>query len=506
MPRFKEKPMDPSQVMLFSQSVEDALPLDNDVRSFRDVMECLDYSEAESKCSSRGCPPYPPKEMVKILTYAYSKGVRSSRRIEEMLKVDVRFIWLVGGLKPDHNTIARFRKDNSQELTALFKDSVRVCMEAGLVLLKVVATDGTKIEAAASRSSVYGKSRLEREFAAVERIIQEAEQVDAAEDEQYGSGSGAELPERLQDSKKRLAHLQEIAKQLKDTNRETAVESDPDSRVMRTKDGTRPCYNLQASVDAESQVIVAMKLIQHEVDTGELPEMVEQIQSNTGCSPDISLADCGYCDSTTIRWIAESKHEVLMPLREQYREIKRNDLFATKCFLADEERDVLICPAGRELAFRTEGWYGAETYRQYAANNCQSCSFYRECVRTRYGSRRINVSVLASERRAMKEKLKTPEGKRLFGLRSQTVEPVFGQIKSNKGFDRFLVWGLESASAEAALASIAHNVMKCVSKALKTSFATVLYLIDRFQLDFNIATAAVEPFPYRSSWFAVEAF
>lgn len=481
MPRFKQMPMHPSQVLLFSQTVEEALPAEHDVRSFHDVMECLNYSQVESKCSSLGCPPYPPKEMVKILTYAYSKGVRSSRRIEEMLKVDVRFIWLAGGLKPDHNTLARFRKENSQELTRLFKDSVRVSMEAGLVLLNVVATDGAKIEAAASRSTIYGKARLERAFAAVEKILQEADEVDAAEDEEYGSGSGSDLPEHLRDHKARLAHLQEIAKRLKESDRETVVESDPESRVMKTKDGTRPCYNLQASVDAESQVIVAMKLTQHEVDTGKLPEMTAQVEANTGCSPDVSLADCGYCNEDTIRWIAETDHNVLMPLREQYRESSRNDLFASKCFLADDERDVLICPAGRELTFRVEHWCGGSFYRQYAATNCQSCSFYRECVRTKYGSRRVNVNVLAPQRKQMTEKLKTEQGKKLFAKRKSTVEPVFGQIKSNRNFDRFLTWGFEGACAEVALASIAHNIMKCASKAALNAFTAIFSLIGRLR-------------------------
>ena len=163
-----------------------------------------------------------------------------------------------------------------------------------------------------------------------------------------------------------------------------------------------------------------------------------------------------------------------MPLRERYCEKERDELFASKCFLPALDRDVLICPAGRELVFRVEHCCRVGTYRQYAATNCQSCSFYRDCVRTRYGSRRVNVSVMLSDREAMKEKLKTPEGKRLFRLRSQTVEPVFGQIKSNTGFARFLTWGLEGATAEMALASMAHNVRKCVAKA--SIFATLRFV------------------------------
>lgn len=121
MPRYKSMPMPPSQLMLFGRSVEDALPAESDVRSFADVMGYLDYSALESRCSRVGCPPYPPEVMAKILGYAYSKGVRSSRRIEHRLKVDVEYMWLAGGLKPDHNTIARFRKENWRELTACLR-------------------------------------------------------------------------------------------------------------------------------------------------------------------------------------------------------------------------------------------------------------------------------------------------------------------------------------------------------------------------------------------------
>lgn len=477
MPRFKQMPMHPCQVILFSQSVEDALPADNNVRGFSDVMECLDYSKIEDKCSERGCPPYPPRVMAKILGYAYSEGLRSSRKIEKLLTVDVRFIWLAGGLKPDHNTIARFRKENWQELVGLFKDSVRVSNEAGLVFLKVVATDGSKIAAAASKRRTYSESRLDREMGAVEKILEEADEVDLAEDEAYGTLTGNELPEHLKDAKARKARLEEIAERLKKSKRSAAVETDPDSRVMCDKGEKRPCYNMQTSVDAASQVIVAMKLTNRENDHGLLPEMMEEVKSNTGKLPELSLADCGYGDEQTLEWLEENEHEALMPLQEHPRESGRNDLFASKSFLADEERDVLICPAGRELTFRGERRCGSGTYRRYDAKGCRSCSFRRECVGRNRGSRRVNVSVVAAQRKMMLERFASPEGKKLYALRQETVEPVFGQMKSNTGFDRFGLWGLDGATAEAALICLAHNVRKCAAKAAKGTFLAAVVFI-----------------------------
>jgi transposase len=470
MPRYKQMPLEPSQLMLYGQSVEDAVPKGCDVRAYRDVMECLDYSRLESKCSKVGCPPYPPEVMVNVLGYAYSKGIRSSRKIEQHLNYDVRFIWLAGGLKPDHNTIARFRKENWREIKDLFGQSARLCCEAGLVFLNVVSTDGSKIRAAASKKQMYNQDRLEREMAAIEKILQEAEQIDTLEDEQDCGSTDDKLPEHLQDAKERKARLEQIAKQLAANDGKCVVGSEPESRAMETADGIRPAYNLQASVDAESQVIVAMDLTQAANDYGQLPAMASEVESQTGMSADAMLADGGYVDEETLRWTEECKGDVLMPVSQHWRESRRDDLFANRCFISDDERDVLICPAGRELTFRGEYRTGSGGYRRYQARGCRSCSFYSQCVTNGLGGRRISVSVVEPQRWKMREKLKSADAKMLYALRKQTVEPVFGRIKSNLGLSRFLLYGLEGATAEASLMCMVHNVLKCMMSAAAMTY------------------------------------
>jgi len=473
MPRFKEMPMDPSVMMLFGQSVEEAVPSDDGVRVFKDVMESLDYSAIESKCSEVGCPPYPPEVMVKVLVFAYSEGVRSSRRVEKLCKVDVRFIWLAGGLKPDHNTIARFRKGNWSELVELYQDSVRVSGEANLVCLDLVSTDGSKIAAAASKRRVYSKLRIERGLAAVEEILREAEEVDRAEDREESLSSRDELPEELRDAKQRKARLEEIASRLRESKRSAVVESEPESRVMLIGDRTAPGYNLQLSVDAGSQIIAVMKLTQDETDHGHLPEMIEEAESNTGLSAEAVVADCGYADERTFEWIDESGRDVLMPVREHPGECERDELFRSECFLRGEHSDVLICPAGRELRFKREHRCGSGVYRTYAARGCQSCSFHGKCVGKPGMSRRISLSKTSHVRERMRQRLRTAEGRALYAMRQQTIEPVFGQMKWNLGFDRFTCWGLEGATAEAALMCMAHNVAKCAAKAAALAHCAV---------------------------------
>ena len=467
MPRYKQMPLEPSQLMLYGQSVEDAVPKSCDVRAYRDLTECLDYACLEAKCFERGCPPYPPEVMVRVLGYAYSKAIRSSRKIEQHLNYDVRFIWLAGGLKPDHNTIARFRKDNWQEFKDLFGQSVRVCCEAGLVSLNVVSTDGTKIRAAASKKQMYNEDRLEREMAAVEKILLDAEETDRLEDERDGGSPDDRLPEHLQDSKERKARLEQIAKQLAASESKCVIASEPESRAMETSGGVRPAYNLQACVDADSQVIVAMDLTQAVNDYGQLPSMSGEVERVTGMSAATMLADGGYVDEETLRWTDQCSSNVLMPVSRHWRESRRdaNDLFANRCFIPDDERDVLVCPVGRELTFRGQYRTKAGGYRRYQARDCRSCSFYDQCVSKSLDGRRISVSVVEPQRAKIRQKLLSKEHRELYALRKQTVEPVFGQIKSNLQMSRFLLYGIKGAAAEASLMCMVHNVLKCVKSA-----------------------------------------
>ena len=338
-------------------------------------------------------------------------------------------------------------------------------MRAGLVFLNSVSTDGSKIVAAASKKRIYNQERLDREMKRVEQILEEAEETDRAEDELYGSGNGREIPQELRDAKVRKEKLQEIAKHLNETKSKNVVSSDPECRVMKTRsNGKCPAYNLQTAVDAEKQVIVAMELTASETDTACLPKMVEQVVSNTGVAPDISLADSGYCDEDTLKWIEQSKHDVLIALKEQPQEAKRSDLFASKCFIYDDWRDVLVCPAGRDLVFRGQYRLSSGNYNQYAAKGCKSCSFHKECCGKK-ANRRINVSVVAHIRQQMRDRLQTQEGRELYSLRKQTAEPVYGQMKSNRGFGRLLLHGYMGALAETALMCLIHNILKCASNA-----------------------------------------
>lgn len=458
---FKCAREDRKQVLLFATSVDDAVPGDSDVRVLNEVMDQLDWSGLEASYSGIGCPPYPPDVLTKVLVYAYSKGVRSSRKIEELVENDKRYIWLAGGLKPDHNTIARFRKAKHEHLRELFSQSVRLCSEAGLILLNVVSVDSTKIASRASKRSLYDAEQVSKEMAAIDKILAEADEVDNAEDEQHGDGNGREVPKHLRDPAKRRAKLEEIAKRLKEEKINKTCSSEPESRVMKVSGRLRPGYSLQAAVDSANQVIVGIELTQCANDAGMLPEMIGELESNTGLSADVVLADRGYSDEETFAWLDENEQDALVVPKE-HPDRCADDLFSSRCFLPAEDADELVCPAGRRLTLRSVHRTGSGFYRQYRASGCRSCSFRAVCVGGKDTSRRVSVSAVEHMRQRMRDKLRSTEGRKLFSVRRQTVEPVFGQMKSNMGFNRFLAWGKSGAMAESALICTAHNLLKCV--------------------------------------------
>lgn len=470
MPRFKEMPQYPSQIWLMPPSLDEMVSENDEVRVLSEVMDQLSWSILESTYYERGTPAYPPKVMTKILVFAYSKGIRSSRKIEELLQSDVRYMWLAGGLKPDFHTVARFRKDKFDSLSRLFADSVRLCKSLGLLNLNIVAFDGTKVSSNASKKSLFDENRLEKELEAAREILREADEVDDVEDAELGDRNGREIPESLRDAKKRKRMLEDLKKKLDQSASRIISSSDTDCRLMKTRDGFRPAFNVQAAVDSENQVVLAMRVTGSENDHGQLVGMVAEVKKNCDMSAVMALADTGYCDEPTLMALDETGQDALIALGKQPVGAKRNDLFASRCFLLDAERDVLICPAGRELSFSFESQCGSGRYRVYSAHGCESCSFRNQCVKSGRGSRRVSISCNERVRHRMQEKMTRPGCKLLYGLRSQIIEPVFGQTKHNRGFRKFLLRGLNGATAEMSLMFLVHNLLKCLEKTAFPAF------------------------------------
>ena len=424
---------DVDQIWLLPPSVQDLVPAGSVAHFVREmVRESLDLSAIlDTYTEERGFPPYDPRMMTALLLYGYTQGVYSSRRLARACEQRVDFMAVTALQQPDFRTLSEFRKRHLKALGGLFVQVLQLCREAGLVKLGHVALDGTKIRANASKHKAMSYQRMqkaEKELAAqVEAWFHEAEAVDGEEDDTFGADQrGDELPDWARNKQQRLAKIREakaaLEEEAKGQDPPPPVDpeqphrgrprqhpagvpkpeaqrnfTDPESRIMKTSEGFQQCYNAQAAVDAESQVIVACDVTQSASDRNQLQALVEQIQVNTGRNPTELSADSGYCSE------------------ENLAELERREI---RGYVATgKQQHGQPAPAGARAS------KGERTQR-------------------------------------MKRRLQCGGYRSRYRLRKQTAEPVFGQIKAARGFRTVLLRGVEKVTDEWSLICTAHNLLK----------------------------------------------
>lgn len=438
---------DRDQSYLMPPSVREWLPEGDLALFIVDAVAQMDLGEFYGvyRSDGWGAAAYDPKMMVGVLLYAYCQGVRSSRKVAQGLERDVGFRVVAANQQPDFRTICRFRAEHQAALERLFVQVLRLCREAGLVKLGVVALDGTKVAANAALAANREYQTLEAE---VRKILAEAKVADEAEDAQYGlDRRGDELPEGLGRHSDRLmrlleakARLEEKAAQAAQAAQEKLAQrqaeeavvgkkkrgrkpkvvaptpeeeakanvTDPASRIMKTRQGYVQGYNVQAVV-SEDQVIVAVGVTQEANDVRQLTPMLQTLKrtlEGAGIAerPRVVLADAGYWSEANVT--AETR------------------------------------PEGPELLIATtKDWKQRQAARE------------RGCPRGRI-PRDLGL------RERMERKLLAQRGRRLYKLRGVLVEPVFGQVKEGQAFRRFMRRGLEAAASEAAMIGTTHNLLK----------------------------------------------
>lgn len=413
------RPYDQDSLLLMPPSLRDWVDPDGLAAFLSDLVDELDLAPfLAAHDEPRGMPPYHPRMMLKVLLYGYATGVRSSRRIEERLGSDVNFMFLAGLARPDHKTIAEFRRRHLAIFRRLFLDVLALCGQAGMVKLGRVAIDGTKLKANASRHKAMSYGRMaEREAALeteVQAILDEAEATDQAEDAAHGDARGDELPAELRRRETRLAKIRAAKAALEADARDRSGDpdavpepkaqrnfTDPDSRIMLSKpDGFIYGYNAQAAVDEDHQVIVATTLSVEATDVGALPALVDQIETNTGRWPERLLADAGYASDDNLAALEARGIDAYVATRR-------------------DKHGAPTPPAPDEP-----------------------------------------IPDGLSRPQQMARKLTTEEGRAEYRRRKAIVEPVFGQIKEARGFRRFLLRGRLKAEGEWHLACAVHNLGK----------------------------------------------
>ena len=465
---------DQEQGMLFPPRVGEMVGEDHPARLVSEIVERLDLSslekKGEEKHSDGGRPGYDPRMMLKLLVYAYSIGMRSSRKIEALCKENVVFMWVSGWSEPDHSVIAEFRRENGE----MFKEQMRNCLEIaremGLKKIgEVLLVDGTKIRANASRHGTVGRERLEEERKRLEGEIagamREAEARDA-EEEARGEGRDRELPEGLREKVERRERLERAIEAVKSQEAEgkngRVSATDPDARVMKMKDGgCQVAYNAQVGVETGAGLIVAAEVSQSSGDSESFVPVVSEAKEGIGEVLTKAVADSGYASGANVKGAEELGVETYIAEKGGEREGKEGRGYGKERFEYDKERDEYRCPAGQVLSYerttRERVWGREEReFRLYRCQACQGCGKKGACFKGA-GNRKIRRDEYDEYRERNRARCGSEEGEELRKLR-WLVERVLGITKGVRGLVNFLLRGLEGARTEWRLVGLTHNV------------------------------------------------
>lgn len=524
------KPYEQHQGMLFLPSFEELIPPDHIVRLVSRAIDGMQLDTLLNAYEGGGASNYHPKMLLKVLVYGYIDRLYSSRRLEKATRENVNFMWLTGLKVPDHNTINRFRKGQLKDTVKdVFAAVLLLLIEGGMVRLEDYHIDGTKIESAANRytfvwaKSVAGhKGRLLAKINALLDQIEaenDREEAEAASKEKDGEAtqppkvadSGrlaqtiADLNEQLKERLPRDKALRRKMKDLQDKHldklrqyelheeklqgRNSYSKTDEDATFMRMKDDhmrngqLKPGYNLQ--IGTEDQFIVNYTLHQDANDMPVLKQHLEDTKAQLAALgqplPKRAIADAGYGSEENYDFLEAQGVENYVKFPGFYHEQKRkqqNDPFRTENLHYNAQDDYFVCPMGQHLTYRhtskvtsKNGYQSA--VRVYQAKRCEGCPLRGACHKAKT-DRIIQVNPnLQRHKQIARQNLWSIRGIYLRKKRCIEPEPVFGQIKWNRQFKRFLLRGLPKVTCEFGIVAIAHNLKKMWAKLQQARIAPV---------------------------------
>jgi len=449
------------QATLFPEALDEVIAADNAVRVIDAFVDSLDLARLEfSKVTAEatGRPPYDPRDLLKLYVYGYVNQVRSSRRLEREAGRNVEVIWLINRVTPAFKTIADFRKDHPQAIVAVCRAFTRFCREQSLFGAELLAIDGTKIAAVASRKQVITPEQIKTRDAAIERKIAEylATMDEADRQEEAPEPAPVDVAAAVAALKAQRETLQRQAEELAREGLKQKVVGEPDAKLMRTPHGHQVAYNAQIAVDAKHKLIVAFDLTNDGNDQQQLHPMAVQGKAAVAADTVTVVADTGYsngeqgarCEQDGITPIVP-RAETVNPKGRQY--------FSRDQFSYDRESDSWRCPAGETLSlYKTSR---TQKKKEYTSKACRTCPLRPQC--TKAAQRVIVRDFYEDDRETMHQRaMADPIWMK---LRREMAEHPFGTMKWLMGHPRFLVRGLKKAKAELALGVLSYNLKRVIT-------------------------------------------
>ncbi len=414
-----------------------AISEDNEVRLIDLFVGAIQLSDYGFKMDfiENGRPAYHPADLLKLFIYGYMNRIRSSRQLEKECKRNIELMWLMKGLRPDHNTISKFRKDNPRAIRKVFHATVSLAKNFDLIGGKLLAGDGTKLRAQNSKKNNFTHSKIERHIAYIDDKLNEYNTILASEDNDLSEQIKQDINDKIDKHQKHKDKYEGFKKQLTETGEVQISTSDPESRQMITRNNiTEVAYNVQSTVDAKHNIPIDFK-VTNKNDSKAMGAMVRRAKTIVGHTDFTAIFDKGYHTGTEFDYAYKHGVEVIVAAPDVASHAP-DISFDVEHFIYNKERDEYTCPSG-ELLTTNGRWYNKTNgktinkVKHYKTKACLGCAFFVKCTKNKAGrciERSEHMDLIDANKKRLTENLET------YRLRQSIVEHPFGIIKRQWDF------------------------------------------------------------------------
>lgn len=448
--------------LLFPPSLDELVDTADPVRVYDAFVDGLDMASLGFDMSESrvGAPVYDPRSMLKLLVYGYSYGIRSSRKLEQACYHNVSFIWLVGGIKPDHKTISEFRRAHKKRLKGVLRQCVQLCIKLDLIAGHTLFVDGSAMRANASIGKNWSEEKYKKFLSELDErlnlLLAECESQDKSESD---FPSLIKLEKELRSKEALRSRVEKILSEFETSDAKTLNLTDKESVISKSRQGTHACFNSQIVTDDKNGLIVNSDAVSRSNDTSEFSTQITQAEDVLDKECQVCCADSGYSQLEDLSKIAERGTEVIVPNQKQASR-KEVGAFDKSRFKYNGEKDEYICPAGNRLPFyRDSKTSKGREYRMKDFNVCLNCHHYGVCTEAKRG-RSITRIPHEELKKTLENKYESKEGQDIYGRRKIRAEVPFGYIKRVMEAGYFLLRGREGARGELTLLCNGYNLKR----------------------------------------------
>lgn len=452
------------QELLFPASIEDYVSAEAPVRVYDAIIETLGLESLGIEVDPHkvGCPQYDPKSMLKLLVYGYSYGVRSSRKLERECHNNISFIWLMGALKPDHKTIAEFRRNNKKALQKVLREVAHVCMGLDLIEGNTLFVDGSKIRANASIDNSWTKERCQRKLKKIDKRIAEIlEECENTDQREAACGSFVKVKDELADQEALRRKVKSILGDIEQQQRPSVNTTDHDCTKIHSRQGNHAGYNGQIVVDEKHGLIVNCDVVNENTDNHQFADQINQANEVLGKKCKTACSDSGYSDIDELEKIDNQDIEVVVP-SQRLASGKEPEPFDARNFRYDRDNDRYICPKGKVLPLKNIEHKRRRKVYFAGKATCHMCEHFGTCTTNRRRGRKVTRLLKEDLRREFERQYELPGNQEIYRQRKQKVELPFGHIKHNLGVRGFLLRGLAGVRAEFSIMTSCFNITRMI--------------------------------------------